>query len=75
MQTAKEEQWLKLTFSSGSGMALYITYARVQVSALQGTTPTYDIYDSENYPLVFLHPPPLFPLVCPFTPPTPAYAI
>lgn len=44
-------------------MAVYIAYAGWQVSALGGATPTYDIYDSENYPLVLLSPPP--PPLCP----------
>ena len=48
--------------SSASGMAVYIAYAGWQVSALGETTPTYDIYDSENYPLVLLSPPPPTPL-------------
>ena len=43
--------------SSASGMAVYVAYAGVQVSALGGTAPTYDIYDSENYPRVSLTPP------------------
>ena len=43
-------------------MGVYIVYAGVQVSALGGTTPTYDIYDSDNYPLVFLSPSPTLAL-------------
>lgn len=56
MLHAEGALWLKFSFSSGSGMGVYIVYAGVQVSALGGTTPTYDIYDSDNYPLVFRSP-------------------
>ena len=37
-------------------MALYIAYAWVQGSEVGGDTPTYDIYDSDNYPMVSLKP-------------------
>lgn len=40
------------------GMALYIAYAWLQVSQLGSANATYDIYDSDNYPLVRLMPPP-----------------
>ena len=33
-------------------MAVFIAYAWVQVSQLGSATPTYDVYDSDNYPLV-----------------------
>ena len=42
-------------------MAVYVAYAVWQVIALGETTPTYDIYDSENYPLVFLNSQPFAP--------------
>ena len=56
MHHAKDEQWLNCISDFASGMAVYIAYAGWQVSALGGITPTYDIYDSENYPLVLLSP-------------------
>ncbi len=40
-------------------MALYIAYAWLQVSQLGSATATYDIYDSDNYPMVCLPPPQL----------------
>jgi len=50
------------------GMALYIAYAWLQVSQLGSANATYDIYDSDNYPLVRLLPPPPdppHPIPCP----------
>ncbi len=50
------------------GMALYIAYAWLQVSQLGSATATYDIYDSDNYPLVCLPSPPYTPLLIPRPP-------
>lgn len=33
-------------------MLVFFAYASVQVSQLGGATPTYDVYDSDNYLLV-----------------------
>ena len=48
-----------------SGMALYVAYAWVQVSRVGGATATYDIYDSDNYPLVCLMLPRTYPPMAP----------
>ena len=51
------------------GMALYIAYAWLQVSQLGSATATYDIYDSDNYPLVCPTLPAHFsPLLNPWSP-------
>lgn len=34
------------------GVLVFVTYALVQANQLGGSTPTYDVYDSDNYPLV-----------------------
>lgn len=53
-QTAVQVHAVRSSISAG--MAVYVAYAGVQVSALGGTAPAYDIYDSENYPRVSLTP-------------------
>jgi hypothetical protein len=34
------------------GVLVFVAYALVQANQLGGSTPTYDVYDSDNYPLV-----------------------
>ena len=34
------------------GVVVFVAYAVVQANQLGGSTPTYDVYDSDNYPLV-----------------------
>ncbi|KAL0034115.1 hypothetical protein WJX79_009686 [Trebouxia sp. C0005] len=34
-----------------SSVLVFVTYALVQANQLGGSTPTYDVYDSDNYPL------------------------
>ena len=34
------------------GVLVFVAYALVQANQLGGGTPTYDVYDSDNYPLV-----------------------
>ncbi len=34
------------------GVLVFAAYALVQANQLGGSTPTYDVYDSDNYPLV-----------------------
>ena len=36
-------------------MVVFLTYALVQANQLGGATPTYDVYDSDNYPQVNWH--------------------
>lgn len=36
------------------GVLVFVAYALVQANQLGGSTPSYDVYDSDNYPLVSL---------------------
>ena len=39
---------------NAAGAVIFATYASVQANQLGGATPTYDVYDSDNYPQVCL---------------------
>ena len=61
------QAWIvpKLICALALGMAVYCAYAWVQVRQLGRTSPTYDIYDSDNYPLVCLNDTDTFHPQCP----------
>ncbi len=38
--------------AAAAGMLIFVTYALVQASQLGSATPSYNVYDSDNYPQV-----------------------
>ena len=38
--------------AAAAGMLIFVTYASVQASQLGSATPSYNVYDSDNYPQV-----------------------
>ncbi len=38
--------------AAAAGMLIFVTYAAVQARQLGSAVPTYDVYDSDNYPQV-----------------------
>jgi hypothetical protein len=41
-----------LTDAAAAGMLIFVTYALVQACHLGSASPTYNVYDSDNYPQV-----------------------
>ena len=51
-QETHQDKLLTGAAAAAAGMLIFVTYAAVQARQLGGAVPTYDVYDSDNYPQV-----------------------